>query len=154
MPPAETSATDPICGKPVDPLRARAVGIFGGVTYYFCSADCKSKFQDPRRAPRPDAAPPTKAQKAQRAAASASKETAPEPRVTEPERAQARPAHAMVVEAVNLHDGVGDGYEATNRGDEDRTPASGGWGRAWWIVGALFAIAGVVLFFSMRAHRP
>jgi YHS domain-containing protein len=40
---------DPICGKEVDTLRARAVGIFGGVTYYFCSADCKSKFTDPRQ---------------------------------------------------------------------------------------------------------
>jgi YHS domain-containing protein len=40
---------DPICGKEVDTLRARAVGIFGGVTYYFCSAECKSKFKDPRQ---------------------------------------------------------------------------------------------------------
>ena len=40
---------DPICGKDVDTLRARAVGIFGGVTYYFCSPDCKSKFKDPRQ---------------------------------------------------------------------------------------------------------
>lgn len=40
---------DPICGKQVDTLRARAVGIFGGVTYYFCSAECKSKFKDPRQ---------------------------------------------------------------------------------------------------------
>ena len=39
---------DPICGKDVDTLRARAVGIFGGVTYYFCSQECKSKFKDPR----------------------------------------------------------------------------------------------------------
>jgi hypothetical protein len=30
-------------------LRARAVGIFGGVTYYFCSAECKGKFVDPRQ---------------------------------------------------------------------------------------------------------
>ena len=43
---------DPICGKDVDTLRARAVGIFGGVTYYFCSADCKAKYKDPRQAPR------------------------------------------------------------------------------------------------------
>lgn len=43
---------DPICGKEVDTLRARAVGIFGGVTYYFCSAECKAKYVDPRRAPR------------------------------------------------------------------------------------------------------
>lgn len=41
---------DPICGKEVDTLRARAVGIFGGVTYYFCSAECKGKFKDPRQA--------------------------------------------------------------------------------------------------------
>jgi YHS domain-containing protein len=43
---------DPICGKDVDPLRARAVGIFGGVTYYFCSQDCKARFKDPRKQPR------------------------------------------------------------------------------------------------------
>jgi YHS domain-containing protein len=43
---------DPICGKEVDTLRARAVGIFGGVTYYFCSAECKAKFVDPRQTPR------------------------------------------------------------------------------------------------------
>lgn len=39
---------DPVCGRSVDPLRARAVGIFGGVTYYFCSAACKARFADPR----------------------------------------------------------------------------------------------------------
>jgi YHS domain-containing protein len=48
---------DPVCGKPVDPLRARAVGIYGGVTHYFCSAECKARFVDPRR-PEPDAGPP------------------------------------------------------------------------------------------------
>ncbi len=42
------SARDPVCGKEVDPLRARAVGIFGGVTYFFCSPDCKAKYADPR----------------------------------------------------------------------------------------------------------
>jgi YHS domain-containing protein len=40
---------DPVCGKPVDPLRARAVGIYNGVTRYFCSAECKAKFVDPRQ---------------------------------------------------------------------------------------------------------
>ncbi len=49
---------DPICGKDVDTLRARAVAIFGGVTYYFCSSDCKSQFKDPRQAASSDAAPP------------------------------------------------------------------------------------------------
>jgi YHS domain-containing protein len=48
---------DPVCGKAVDPLRARAVGIYGGVTHYFCSAECKARFVDPRRADA-DAAPP------------------------------------------------------------------------------------------------
>jgi YHS domain-containing protein len=43
---------DPICGKEVDTLRARAVGIYGGVTYYFCSQECKSKYVDPRKTPR------------------------------------------------------------------------------------------------------
>jgi YHS domain-containing protein len=43
---------DPICGKEVDTLRARAVGIYGGVTYYFCSPECKSKYVDPRKTPR------------------------------------------------------------------------------------------------------
>jgi YHS domain-containing protein len=40
---------DPVCGKDVDTLRARAVAIFGGVTYYFCSAECKAKYADPRK---------------------------------------------------------------------------------------------------------
>jgi YHS domain-containing protein len=51
---------DPICGKEVDTLRARAVGIFGGVTYYFCSPECKSKFQDPRKTPRDPPSPAAK----------------------------------------------------------------------------------------------
>jgi Cu+-exporting ATPase len=53
---------DPICGKEVDPLRARAVGIFGGVTYYFCSPECKARYVDPRKTPREpprSAAPPS-----------------------------------------------------------------------------------------------
>ena len=48
---------DPICGKDVDTLRARAVGIFGGVTYYFCSQECKSKYVDPRKTPRAPSPP-------------------------------------------------------------------------------------------------
>jgi YHS domain-containing protein len=47
---------DPICGKDVDTLRARAVGIFGGQTYYFCSPECKAKYVDPRKTPRPEPA--------------------------------------------------------------------------------------------------
>ena len=52
---------DPICGKDVDTLRARAVGIYGGVTFYFCSQDCKAKYVDPRKAPRPEPTPAPKA---------------------------------------------------------------------------------------------
>ena len=48
---AETAVQDPVCGKDVDPLRARAVGIFGGVTHYFCSPECKVSFGDPRSGP-------------------------------------------------------------------------------------------------------
>ena len=53
---SERHVKDPVCGKEVDTLRARAVGIFGGVTYYFCSADCTAKFKDPRKEPRAEAA--------------------------------------------------------------------------------------------------
>ena len=35
---------DPVCGKEVDALRARAVGIWGGRTYYFCSPEHKAEF--------------------------------------------------------------------------------------------------------------
>ena len=42
---------DPVCGKAVNPLRARAVGIYAGVTRYFCSQACKSAFADPRSQP-------------------------------------------------------------------------------------------------------
>jgi YHS domain-containing protein len=56
------SILDPVCGRVVDPLRARAVGIFGGTTYYFCSADCKSRYADPR-APRDPNAPPRVAER-------------------------------------------------------------------------------------------
>ncbi len=37
-------AQDPVCGAEVDPLRARAMGIFEGRTYYFCSAAHKEAF--------------------------------------------------------------------------------------------------------------
>jgi YHS domain-containing protein len=34
----------PVCGKPVDPLRAGAVGIYGGSFVYFCSDACRATF--------------------------------------------------------------------------------------------------------------
>jgi YHS domain-containing protein len=51
---------DPICGKDVDTLRARAVGIYGGQTMYFCSPECKAKYVDPRKAPRSATPAPAK----------------------------------------------------------------------------------------------
>jgi YHS domain-containing protein len=44
------AARDPVCGKDVDELRARAVGIWGGRVFYFCSAEHKAEFmRDPAR---------------------------------------------------------------------------------------------------------
>jgi YHS domain-containing protein len=51
----DRAVQDPVCGKNVDPLRARAVGIYGGVTHYFCSVECKSRYVDPRQQ---ESAPP------------------------------------------------------------------------------------------------
>lgn len=42
--PASQSGGCPVCGKPVDPLRAGAVGIFDGTFVYFCSDVCRSTF--------------------------------------------------------------------------------------------------------------
>jgi Cu+-exporting ATPase len=45
-----SSKTDPVCGKPVNVLRARAVAIVGGQTFYFCSTEHKAEFaRDPAR---------------------------------------------------------------------------------------------------------
>jgi Cu+-exporting ATPase len=42
--------TDPVCGMPVDPLRARGVVIVGGHTYYFCSIAHRDEFKkDPEK---------------------------------------------------------------------------------------------------------
>ncbi len=41
-------AKDPTCGMEVDQSKAKAAGLivqYGGRTYYFCSDDCKAKFQ-------------------------------------------------------------------------------------------------------------
>lgn len=36
---------DPVCGMDVDPQRAAAASVYKGVTYYFCSASCRDKFE-------------------------------------------------------------------------------------------------------------
>ena len=35
---------DPVCGMSVDPGKAAGNSNYGGKTYYFCSPDCKKKF--------------------------------------------------------------------------------------------------------------
>ena len=41
---------DPVCGMEVKPASAEAQSEFAGVTFYFCSQDCKTSFEtEPRR---------------------------------------------------------------------------------------------------------
>ncbi len=35
---------DPVCGRQVEPIRAAGESMFQQQTYYFCSQDCKGKF--------------------------------------------------------------------------------------------------------------
>ena len=55
MPPpvaAANTVRDPTCGMQVDPAKAAASGntfAYRGTTYYFCSKECKQKFQNDRR---------------------------------------------------------------------------------------------------------
>ena len=39
-----TKVNDPVCGMQVDPANAPAQTTIQGKTYYFCSQDCKNKF--------------------------------------------------------------------------------------------------------------
>ena len=51
---AAKTVRDPTCGMPVDPAKAAASGntlASGGATYYFCSKECKQKFQNDLAAP-------------------------------------------------------------------------------------------------------
>lgn len=49
--------TCPTCNKPVDPLRARAVGVRDGKVVAFCSNECAGKAEAPRPAPARAATP-------------------------------------------------------------------------------------------------
>jgi Cu(I)/Ag(I) efflux system membrane fusion protein len=49
---AAKTVRDPTCGMQVDPVKAAASGntfAYRGTTYYFCSKECKQKFQNDRR---------------------------------------------------------------------------------------------------------
>ncbi|HXG66398.1 MAG TPA: YHS domain-containing protein [Blastocatellia bacterium] len=39
-----TNHTDPVCGMPVDEQQAAGKSGYKGKMYYFCSQDCKTKF--------------------------------------------------------------------------------------------------------------
>ena len=38
-------AIDPVCGMELTPADAEATASQGGVTYYFCSEECKQRFE-------------------------------------------------------------------------------------------------------------
>ena len=41
---------DPVCGMEVNPSSAEASSEWGGQTFYFCSVECKQKFdRDPQK---------------------------------------------------------------------------------------------------------
>jgi Cu+-exporting ATPase len=44
-PPAEETATDPVCGMSVVPSRAAAMSTIGGTPVYFCCASCKERYE-------------------------------------------------------------------------------------------------------------
>ncbi|HWE28016.1 MAG TPA: YHS domain-containing protein [Polyangia bacterium] len=145
---------DPICGKDVDTLRARAVGIFGGVTYYFCSQQCKGKFVDPRAGATP--APLRETGERRRA----------EPEA-EPEAPPVKYAHSRVrrvtgdigtpVVQIDLSPNKKPAKKAPAEvpadaaSDELLVPARSGRGWAWLAI-VMLIIAGGVIFFTLK-HR-
>ncbi|MDB5377781.1 MAG: copper-translocating P-type ATPase [Rubritepida sp.] len=59
-PEADTSlVTDPVCGMKVDPTTSKHRVAYGGTTFHFCSAGCRTKFRaDRRKYLKPKAEPP------------------------------------------------------------------------------------------------
>lgn len=136
-----TTTKDPVCGKDVDPLRARAVGIFGGVTYYFCSAECKGKFQDPRKTPRAPAPPEPKPAKP-------GVEPAPKPAPKKVERDVELAPPMRPARADEPSDPVPVKRDPTPSVQADVQAARSGT-RSWMLVFLLFTVAGVVLYFAL-----
>ena len=134
----------PICGKDVDPLRARAMGIFGGKQFYFCSQDCKAKFADPRKAPREESQPVATA----RAEAPALPPESPKAKDSPVKKAKAEARAAAAEEEADDDKPIK--KDPTPSVMEDLGAVQGGAGRVWGLVIVLFAAAGVVLFFALK----
>jgi YHS domain-containing protein len=150
---------DPICGKDVDTLRARAVGIFGGATLYFCSQECKAKYVDPRKAPAP--APPRETGERRRAepeaevkpSKKAAKEAAPvveeSPRYAHSRMRRVTGEVATPVVQIDLSPNRKPAPPKVD--DEPLEPARSS--RSWaWIAIVMLILAGGVIFFTLK-HR-
>jgi YHS domain-containing protein len=153
---------DPICGKDVDTLRARAVGIFGGVTYYFCSQECKSKYVDPRKttreepkeAPQPKEAKEPKPRKREEPAAVVAPPSVKDLEADEPVRyARSRMRRvtgevATPVVQIDLSPNKKPA-EAPPQPEEPLEPARSS--RGWvWIAIVMLILAGGVIFFTLK----
>jgi YHS domain-containing protein len=151
---------DPICGKDVDTLRARAVGIFGGVTYYFCSPECKGKFVDPRQQATGDRQPAAGNVSERRRAAAEAEPIATEAPAVKYAHSRVRRVTGDVGTPVVQIDlsphkrptaAPSDAALADAAGDEPLAPARSG--RGWaWIAIVMLIIAGGVIFFTLK-HR-
>jgi YHS domain-containing protein len=176
---AASEVRDPVCGKSVDPLRARAVGIFGGVTFYFCSAECKAKYKDPRKAERPPGAPVIPpsiralAAEEERSTRPASQPAPAKPDAAVPQSPD-RTLDAWVASAPKSGETAVETGAELNLRDVDHDDESGPTAdapappspslaaelkatrpsprRAWVIVSLLFVVAAAVLFFSLRSR--
>jgi len=139
---------DPICGKDVDTLRARAVGIFGGVTYYFCSQECKAKYVDPRQAASPSAvAPPRDTAERRRAEPDAQTEAPPVKYAHSRMRRVTGEVGTPVVQ-IDLSPNKKPEPKPAEA-DEELEPARSGRGWAWVAI-VMLLLAGGVVFYMLK----
>jgi len=145
---------DPVCGKEVDTLRARAVGIFGGVTYYFCSAECKARFQDPRKTARDPSEPAwDESQRPERQRRSTMENwkvlaEAAEPSHGEEPKEEVRYARSKKRRAEESASSV-DKTPSPSIAEEVAASRDSST-RVWLVVFVLFAAAGVALYFALK----
>jgi YHS domain-containing protein len=144
---------DPVCGKEVDTLRARAVGIFGGVTYYFCSAECKSKYKDPRQKPRPAPSEPGAPAAKEGPAERPRRNTLENWNVLEGGAEPSRPGYEPEVRYAKSKpkrqtEPEEPKPQTTAPEEDEMVPGSSS--KVWLVVLMLFAAAGVVLYFALK----